>query len=555
MNNTKKILTVGVTGALLLSISGAVSPLNSSLASNQELTSGNVNADLEKEKEQAIKKLEEYPEAFDKSLNSLAEELKKAKIEQIKKANKKEEIQKILDEVKNAHNLNKAKKEGKNFVDGLKHVNEQQKVELRNMIGNMKKLEELMPFLKDEAVKELDDFTSAFNEKLYGKALADAMKSNIEAEINQAKDIDSLKAILDKVDKANEIGKAKEEGRKKVDEMKNLSPEEKVKAYNSIGSGETVEKVKEEVQKAQTQEKAKEKPQTPDQSDNTEKLANEKTQAIKDLDKFTNAFNEKLYGKVLANAMKENYKKQINEADSVEKINSIINTVKTADEIGKAKEEGRKKVDEMKNLSPEQKREAYNSIGSGATVEKVKESLNSAMELDKKQGGNSNVLPPMPNNPSQTPAPDVTPTPAPEAKAGWKKDDTGTKYQKENGSFAKDEWEPVNGTWYHFDENGYMQTGWLNLDGTWYYLNADGSMAKDTWIGTYYVDASGSWVVEGWQNNGYGWWYQRANGTYPHNEWEIINGIWYYFDANGYMLADTTTPDGYYVDENGAWIA
>ena len=548
MNNTKKILTVGVTGALLLSISGAVSPLNNSLASNQELTSGNVNTDLEKEKEQAIKKLEEYPEAFDKSLNSLAEELKKAKIEQIKKATKKEEIQKILDEVKNAHNLNKAKKEGKNFVDGLKHINEQQKVELRNMIGNMKKLEELMPFLKDEAVKELDDFTSAFNEKLYGKALADAMKSNIEAEINQAKDIDSLKAILDKVDKANEIGKAKEEGRKKVDEMKNLSPEEKVKAYNSIGSGETLEKVKEEVQKAQTQENAKENPQTPDQPDNTEKLANEKTQAIKDLDKFTNAFNEKLYGKVLANAMKENYKKQINEANSVEKINSIINTVKTADEIGKAKEEGRKKVDEMKNLSPEQKREAYNSIGSGANLEKVKESLNSAMELDKKQGSNSNVLPPMPNNPSETPAP------APEVKVGWKKDDAGTKYQKENGSFAKAEWEPVNGTWYHFDENGYMQTGWLNLDGTWYYLNADGSMAKDTWIGTYYVDASGAWVVEGWQQSGYGWWYQRANGTYPASEWEQINGIWYYFDANGYMLADTTTPDGYYVDANGAWV-
>ena len=111
-----------------------------------------------------------------------------------------------------------------------------------------------------------------------------------------------------------------------------------------------------------------------------------------------------------------------------------------------------------------------------------------------------------------------------------------------------------------------MQTGWLNLDGTWYYLNVDGNMAKDTWIETYYVDASGAWVIEGWQNNGYGWRYQRANGTYPHNEWEIINGIWYYFNANGYMLADTTTPDGYmladtttpdgyYVDVNGAWIA
>ena len=79
-------------------------------------------------------------------------------------------------------------------------------------------------------------------------------------------------------------------------------------------------------------------------------------------------------------------------------------------------------------------------------------------------------------------------------------------------------------------------------------------MAKDTWIGTYYVDANGAWVIEGWQNQGYGWWYQRANGSYPSNGWEMINGIWYYFDANGYMLANTTTPDGYYVDENGAWV-
>ena len=50
-----------------------------------------------------------------------------------------------------------------------------------------------------------------------------------------------------------------------------------------------------------------------------------------------------------------------------------------------------------------------------------------------------------------------------------------------------------------------------------------------------------------------------AGGTkeqmeHTHNEWEIINGIWYYFDENGYMLADTTTPDGYYVDVNGAWV-
>ena len=209
------------------------------------------------------------------------------------------------------------------------------------------------------------------------------------------------------------------------------------------------------------------------------------------------------------------------------------------------------KIGYLDNLTKEQKDSFIKEVNSKVTKGDIEKIYQKAKELDKKQRKNATPTPDVTPNPY--PSPDVTP--APEVKADWKNDEVGYKYQRANGSFAKDEWEPVNGTWYHFDENGYMQTGWLNLDGTWYYLNVDGSMAKDTWIGTYYVDASGAWVIEGWQNNGYGWWYQRANGTYPNSEWEIINGIWYYFDANGYMLADTTTPDGYYVDVNGAWIA
>ena len=199
------------------------------------------------------------------------------------------------------------------------------------------------------------------------------------------------------------------------------------------------------------------------------------------------------------------------------------------------------KIGYLDNLTKEQKDSFIKEVKSQVKEDEIEKIYQKAKELDKKQAA---VTP--------TPAPDVTPTP--EVKAGLQKDEKGTKYQRANGSFAKAEWEPINGTWYHFDENGYMQTGWLNLDGTWYYLNADGSMAKDTWIGTYYVGDSGAWVIEGWQQSGYGWWYQRANGTYPASEWEQINGIWYYFDANGYMLADTTTPDGYYVDANGAWV-
>ncbi len=63
-----------------------------------------------------------------------------------------------------------------------------------------------------------------------------------------------------------------------------------------------------------------------------------------------------------------------------------------------------------------------------------------------------------------------------------------------------------------------------------------------------------------WQSSTAGWWYQNDDGSYPVNTWQWIdsdnNGIAenYYFDANGYCMLNTTTPDGRTVDENGAWI-
>lgn len=61
-------------------------------------------------------------------------------------------------------------------------------------------------------------------------------------------------------------------------------------------------------------------------------------------------------------------------------------------------------------------------------------------------------------------------------------------------------------------------------------------------------------MAANWQQDATGWWYQEDNGSYPTNTWKWINGKCYYFDANGYMLSNTTTPDGYQVDANGAWI-
>lgn len=59
---------------------------------------------------------------------------------------------------------------------------------------------------------------------------------------------------------------------------------------------------------------------------------------------------------------------------------------------------------------------------------------------------------------------------------------------------------------------------------------------------------------EGWVQDATGWWYRNADGSYPVNTWKEIGGKQYYFDDNGYMLHDTTTPDGYLVGSDGAWI-
>ena len=32
------------------------------------------------------------------------------------------------------------------------------------------------------------------------------------------------------------------------------------------------------------------------------------------------------------------------------------------------------------------------------------------------------------------------------------------------------------------------------------------------------------------------------------------SSLWYYMGADGYMLTDTTTPDGYYVNADGVWV-
>ena len=192
---------------------------------------------------------------------------------------------------------------------------------------------------------------------------------------------------------------------------------------------------------------------------------------------------------------------------------------------------------------------------------------------------------------------------------GWFIDETGKKkYRKPDGTFITNTWLNADEETYYMDENGYMLTdtitpdgkyvnangektnyipGWYQDAGGWHYIMKNGYYAGATWIQDtdgkwyyinidditpdgYYVDANGVWdgnpstvknttslgpgVADGWEPIDTGWKFKQEDGTYLTNSWkQDPDGKWYYLNEDGWMLKDTTTPDGYYVDENGIW--
>ena len=58
-----------------------------------------------------------------------------------------------------------------------------------------------------------------------------------------------------------------------------------------------------------------------------------------------------------------------------------------------------------------------------------------------------------------------------------------------------------------------------------------------------------------WQQDSTGWKVQADDGSYLTNQWyQNTDGKWYYIGADGYMMINATTPDGYQVGADGAWI-
>ncbi|EHI99682.1 5'-Nucleotidase domain-containing protein [Clostridium sp. DL-VIII] len=124
------------------------------------------------------------------------------------------------------------------------------------------------------------------------------------------------------------------------------------------------------------------------------------------------------------------------------------------------------------------------------------------------------------------------------SKNNWSKISGKWYYLNDQGTKIVNTWKQINNQWYHFGKDGIMETGWLkDSNGKWYYLQENGAM-KTGWL----LDKD---------NN---WYYLNNDGSMTDGWFEDSDGKWYYFGENGVMAKDEYIGD-YYVNENGEYAA
>ena len=194
--------------------------------------------------------------------------------------------------------------------------------------------------------------------------------------------------------------------------------------------------------------------------------------------------------------------------------------------------------------------------------------------------------------------------PAAAQKQGWVKEVNTWYYYNTDGTLARNKWagnywlgadgRMVTNSW--VDNNRYYvgndgawvkearhteekKQGWVKEANTWYYYNTDGTLARNKWIGNYWLGVDGKMVTSSWvDNNRYyvgndGAWVKEARHEEEKKQgWKKENNVWYYYNENGSlarnkwagnywlgsdgkMATNAWVDNGrYYVDANGAWV-
>ena len=143
-----------------------------------------------------------------------------------------------------------------------------------------------------------------------------------------------------------------------------------------------------------------------------------------------------------------------------------------------------------------------------------------------------------------------------DAQGTWKRDNKGWWFEFRDGTYPAGEktsdqngeklgWIQKDGKWWAFGSDGYLKSGWAqdNASGKWYLIDENTGM-QTSW---HYDESDQHW-----------YYLDPASGAML-TGWQFINGKWYYLSKTsgavplGSMYREIRTPDGYYVDKDGAW--
>lgn len=132
----------------------------------------------------------------------------------------------------------------------------------------------------------------------------------------------------------------------------------------------------------------------------------------------------------------------------------------------------------------------------------------------------------------------------------------GNYYLKSGGYMAKNEFiydNAYESSFYLKSDGAYANQEWLKVDGKWYYFKKGGYLVKNQWQGNHYLNAQGVMVQNEliYDSTYSAYFYLKSDGSYANEQWQKIDGKWYYFKKWGYMAKDEWHGN-YYLTESGA---
>ena len=310
-------------------------------------------------------------------LPNLSDKEKQDFNKQIDDAKTNDKIDQIVTDAKHkdAQNLQDAKDAGKDVINKLPNLNDQDKDALNKQIDAGQTVDQVQQIVKDAAKDAVNKLPN----------LSDKEKQDFNKQIDDAESIGVVDQVVNdaKYQDGQNLQDAKDKAKDVISKWPNLDDQAKDALNKQIDAGQTVDQVQQIVKDAAKDAVNK----LPNLSDKEKQDFNKQiddaktTDAIDQVVKDANALNDsrnlqdaKDAAKDAVNKLpnlsdkeKQDFNKRIDDAKTTDAINQIVNEAKQQD----AKDNGKHVIDQLPNLNDREKDDFKRRVDNGQTIDEI----------------------------------------------------------------------------------------------------------------------------------------------------------------------------------------